>query len=500
MATSNKLQDRLRETAVVGLGTAGATVINLVKVKVIAILVGVEGAGLISQLSSILSTVSGTVTFGTGQSGIQRIAVASTNSVDGGRVSLVFRTLQFLAIAMGLVGAIVVIVFSRPLAAWALGDADQYLLVAFLAPGIFIATCTAPLNCLIEGLQRMSLVSRASVFRSLFGLMAAVLALGLAGVGGVLSYVLLSALAAFVVAKWLARDCMPKRFEVNVSEVKHESKKVLGLGGAIAVSGLILSWSQFAERGILVGSVGVDAIGLIACSTALCDLVANLIWASSGTSFFPRVSQLRGDDQAIRAALSTQVELLCLLLLPVTILLVLLGDILIFTVYSRDFEAAQGVLRFQAIGLIGYCIHTPMRILIGGLELRRALLFLSLASVLTRLGSVLVLVPIYGVEGYGMSVAISSLAAAAMYLFYAKMSGVAGIRPSLVGILGVSALILSILVLAQASFAILVPAQIRYIVACTTVFVAISIGWKRFNIHWSDVRSILNRLVRGRRV
>jgi len=153
----------LKGTSIIG----GASFINLaigvVRTKVLAVLLGPTGVGLVSLFTGLMATASTLATLGVGAVGTRQIAEAY--SKDDARTILVARRALFWGtMLLACAGGLVVWSLRLVLAIRVLGNASYSNAVGWLSIGVALSVAGASQAALIQGMQRIGDIARLNVF------------------------------------------------------------------------------------------------------------------------------------------------------------------------------------------------------------------------------------------------------------------------------------------------------------------------------------------------
>ena len=191
----------LRSTSIIG----GATVINiligLVRVKMVAVLLGPAGVGLIGLFSSLIATASSVAALGMGTVGTRQIAEAAGRD-DPQAIAVARRALFWGTLAMAVLGAWAFWLLRGLLAEHVLADSTLSDEVGWLALGIGLTVAAGSQLALLNGLRRIGDLARISVYSAMLATVLGVGALLLWGEQGLLVYLLLTPVSSFVVGLW----------------------------------------------------------------------------------------------------------------------------------------------------------------------------------------------------------------------------------------------------------------------------------------------------------
>src|SRR3954466_6503974 len=150
---------------------AGSSIINIafsvVRTKVVAVLLGPSGVGLMGLYSSIADLAQSIAAMGIHGSGVRQIAEAA-GSGDAIRMAQTAVVLRRISILLGLVGAVLLVAFSVPVSTMTFGTTEQAAGVALLALAVFFRVISAGQTALLQGMRRISDIARMSILAALF--------------------------------------------------------------------------------------------------------------------------------------------------------------------------------------------------------------------------------------------------------------------------------------------------------------------------------------------
>src|ERR1700747_480039 len=128
----------LKSSAIVGGSTVLNVGIGIVRTKVMALLLGPAGFGLAGLYASIITLTQSIAGMGINSSGVRQIAEA-TGSGDQDRIAKTTMVLRRTSVVLGLLGAILLVLFSRQVSIITFGDAKQRGAVCLISlAGLFL--------------------------------------------------------------------------------------------------------------------------------------------------------------------------------------------------------------------------------------------------------------------------------------------------------------------------------------------------------------------------
>jgi PST family polysaccharide transporter len=332
----------------------GASVINiligLVRTKLVAVLLGPTGIGLVSLYTGLMATASAVSTMGIGTIGTRQIAQAL--SKDDERALVVLRSAMFWgAMLTASAGALVVWSLRELLAVKVLGAAEHANLVGWLSLGVALSVAGASQGALIQGMRRIGDMARLSVYGSVLNTVLGVALLWQWGQAGLVAYVLVGPVSSFVLGHWYVSR-LPKvaANPVAMKEIAHHWQTLLRLGIPFMGAGLVGALVQLWIRVEVGNTLGTESLGHFQAAWAISMQYIGFVLTAMGADYYPRLSGVIHDHKAATRLVNEQTEIALLLSAPVFIAMIGLAPWVIHLLYSDAFAPAVEVLRWQILG------------------------------------------------------------------------------------------------------------------------------------------------------
>ena len=197
MSEQNSYRTILRASSLMGGASLINVLISLIRMKLVAVLLGPAGVGLIGLLQNLMQAASGVAAMGLGTVGVRQIAEANGN----GRTEDVVparRALLWGTIVLALIGAAAVYLLREPIAGLVLGDWGKGDTIGWLAVGVALTVAAGSQTALLNGLRRIGDLARLQVATGLLATVLGVGAIMLWGEAGLIAFVLSAPLATFL--------------------------------------------------------------------------------------------------------------------------------------------------------------------------------------------------------------------------------------------------------------------------------------------------------------
>jgi len=338
---------------------------GLVKGKVVASLLGVEGVGTVAQITVFQSTLTSLASVGL-TTAVTKYTAAyrATGDLDGLRRAFWLPSLIVFVLSCVAVG--VVWVFASPISMGLFTDANLSALVVLGALATPFAALGMILNGLINGYRDNRLHAGASILISVLSVPLVVGLVWTWGIAGLLlSLCLVSLIQVVFTLYWLGR----RHSELFSFEIKTllspESWSVLRtmftIGGLGLLMGINTNLVKLILRTVTVHSLGIEANGLYQGALSISGRVVPMILGFLSLYAFPKVSETH-DPHTVNVLTNETVRFTLLVMTLAVTAILLFRNQVIRLLLSDSFLSASSLLPAQVWGDLFYAIGTSIQI------------------------------------------------------------------------------------------------------------------------------------------
>lgn len=340
----------LKSSSIIGGASVFNILIGLVRTKLVAVLLGPTGIGLVSLYTGLMSTATAVATMGVGTIGTRQIAEAVSKD-DERALAVVRRAMFWGAMLLASAGALVVWSLREILAVKVLGGAQHATVVGWLSLGVALSVAGAAQGALIQGMRRIGDMARLSVFGSLLNTVLGVALLWQWGQAGLVAYVLVGPLMSFLLGHWYVSR-LPKTAAnpIAMQEMAQQWQTLLRLGIPFMGAGLVGTLVQLWIRVEVGNTLGAESLGHFQAAWTISMQYIGFVLAAMGADYYPRLTGVIHDHKAATRLVNEQTEIALLLSAPVFIAMIGLTPWVIHLLYSSAFAPAVDVLRWQILG------------------------------------------------------------------------------------------------------------------------------------------------------
>ena len=377
----------------------------LVRNKVVAVLLGPMGLGLISLYNTAVKLIGDTTNLGIPVSSVRYLS-ESQEERDRCRMVATVRLWSLLTAVLGSVVCSVLVPLSRLFYINAEMRFAEYL---WLVPVVALAAVTAGELSILKGLHRMREVAIQSVVNAVLSLVVTLPLFWLLGNDGILPALVASAASASVTVLWFSLRIYPYRLPASFRQAISAGGGMVRLGVAFVIAGAMGSGVEFAVRAFIANSGTLADVGLYNAGYVVTVTYASIVFMSMETEYFPRLSAVNHDVEACNATVNRQIEVSVLLLAPLLVAFMFVLPYAIRLLYSSTFLPALGMIRFGVVAMLLRAVMLPMEYM--SLAKGRPWIYLLTEGVydIAAVGAVVAGYILWGISGAGAGLLVAAV-------------------------------------------------------------------------------------------
>lgn len=393
----------LRSSSIIG----GASVINvligLVRLKVVAVLLGPTGVGLVGLLQSLMSSASTIAALGFGTVGTRQIAEAAGHE-DESSVASARRALFWGTLILATLGGLIFWLLREVLAKQVLGDPSLTKNVGWLALGVGLSVASGSQGALLNGLRRIGDIARVSIGSALLSTILGLGSIALWSEEGIIAFVLATPLASFAIGHiFVTRIPRIKSPRTPLTQLATQWRTLTRLGAAFMVAGLAGAVGQLAVRTMIQQELGSEALGYFQAAWTISMTYIGFVLTAMGTDYYPRLTATIHDHAAANRLVNEQTEIALLLAGPVFLAMLGFAPWVIELLYSSKFAESIAVLRWQILGDLLKIVSWPLGFIILAAGDGRTFMWTESFAIAILVGLTWIGLPLLGIQATGVA-------------------------------------------------------------------------------------------------
>ncbi|MFC1542952.1 oligosaccharide flippase family protein [Candidatus Neomarinimicrobiota bacterium] len=323
-------------------------VLNIARMKLLALLLGPYGVGILSQITTYLTLLS-TIPAGLGTGIVKHTAEYAAQ--DRQRLAQLLTTVKLSLAVLGLASFIVGVVFSHQIAYSLFGDENLAVYVVLGSIGLPFNFLVSVSQSFIQGLKEIPLLSKVKIVAALvsLGLLVPMILFWKLS-GAILHLGVFAAVNMILVAvvwHYLRSRRLP---EARGGSFDSGILRIITLFGVVSIANLAAKNGAFLGIRILIGhQLDMQAVGIFHAAFVMSTRYLPMVMSTIVIYLLPHLSGI-SDRQIINAELNRILRFFLVLITPIIMIVIGLREVLIPFIYSREFLPATDLLPPQLLG------------------------------------------------------------------------------------------------------------------------------------------------------
>lgn len=390
----------IKSTSVFGSVQVFTILISLIRSKIIALLIGPTGIGIIGLFNSALNLVGSFTNAGIEISGVKAISIAENNPKELSKEVSILKRLIWIT---SVVGTLAVIALSPLLSRISFGNGDYTLAFVLISSALFFRQLTNGNLIVLQGLSKINYLAKANLYGNLLGLLLSLPLYYFFKINGIVPSIVLSSLIAMAVAFYYRAKIVIDTIKLTNKEVFAEGKHIILLGFSLSFIGLLTTLSSYLLQVFISNYKSVSEVGFYSAGFTILNTYVGVIFTAMATDYYPRLAKSCHDNSLIKKLVAEQAIIAVLLLTPIVVVFLVFAPLIIRLLYSKEFLAIVPLVCWGILGMIIKAVSWSMGYILiakgdSKIFIRTSIGFNSLFLIINILGFYF-----YGLEGLGIT-------------------------------------------------------------------------------------------------
>ncbi|WP_460879730.1 oligosaccharide flippase family protein [Pontibacter rugosus] len=340
----------MKATSIFGGVQVGNILINIIRSKFIAVLLGPTGMGIAGLLTATLNIVTSLTNFGLSRSAVKNVAAANaTNDIK--KISVVVTVLRKLVWATGLLGSFITLVTAPLLSELTFGNDEYTYAFIWLAFTLLLRQLSAGQLVVLQGMRKIKFMAKGSFLGSVLGLVVSVPVYYLMDIDGIVPAIILTSFISLFISWHFSNKIKVSPTPVDIVQLKTEGGEMLRMGFMLSLSSLAALGASYIIRIFISRNGGIDQVGLYNAGFAIVNTYVGMIFTAMVTDYYPRLSAVAQDRQKATSTINQQAEVAILILAPLLLVFLIFIDWAVILLYSTKFIPVNGMIHWSALGI-----------------------------------------------------------------------------------------------------------------------------------------------------
>lgn len=399
-------------------GVQGLSILlNLVRTKLVAILLGPAGIGLNSIYNETRELIHSTTNLGLDVSGIRGISKSfeawqNAQGEEEKRQNYVqieeeIRLLRSWVLILALFGTLICMILAEPISYFTFNDFEHTWSYVLLSPVVGLSTMICGELAVLKAIRRIKMIATVSVINVLLTLLTSIPLYYFFGIEGVIPAFILLYIAQFIAIISFSYRAQRPTFALSRTYLT-KGLPMLVLGISFALTGMINHGAQLSIRTFINNVGSIEAVGLFNAGYTIFTTLGSIAFASLDSYYFPKLSGIFSDVAQRRQTVIRQIKVTVSIIAPISLIVISILGWLLPLLFSHEFDSVVPMAQFAIVGLLFRAIYLPMAYMPLSAGDSKTFLCLEFISALILAGSVILGYQFYGLTGSGIGLLLSN--------------------------------------------------------------------------------------------
>ena len=332
---------------------------NMVRAKVLAILLGPGGTGIIglySTTTDLVNTISG---LGLTSSAVKNIASANAET-DKTSIRKTLFVYRWLVRITTILAALCMFFFSGFISERTFGSVEHKSGIQWMSLVVLFTGITNGQFALLQGLRRIKDLALARIIGAFVGSIICITLIYFFRKQGIVPFLIAGAASTVLLSWFFAQREKISSMKVDFKEFRLRSVGLLSMGFAFLVSGLSVSISAYYSRILISKSFSITDLGLYTACWTLSAMYVNFILSAMGADFYPRLAGIINDHQKTNKLVNDQAEIGIAMAIVGIVGVISFSPFILKLFYSDHFSSAWHLLQWMTAGMAIKVISWPL--------------------------------------------------------------------------------------------------------------------------------------------
>lgn len=375
--------------------------------KVVAVLLGTSGVGVISIFNSLQQILRTTAGLGISQSAVRDISFA--NSQDKLSLPKTIAITNKLSLWCSLGGLIITIILSPLLSYLAFDNYVYTFPIMLFSISVFFVIFSDGKQAIIKGVRQLRILAKGTLIGTAIGVVISIPLYYLFGMNGIVPSLITLAGAMFFVTLYYERKIDAESYKINNKDVIIQGRGMIKMGVALMYLSIMSIVSEFGLRAFIIRVDGIEQVGLFQAGSTIVLSYFGVIVTALTTDYYPRISAIYNNNKLLSKELNTQIDVSLLIMGPMVVFVIAFAPLFIRLLYT---EAFMPSLSYMSLAVAATMLNTAsnmMAMIILAKQDTKFYVIVSTTLNLLFLGINIAGYSLWGLLGLGVTTVINAL-------------------------------------------------------------------------------------------
>ena len=343
----NEYKDIAKSNFVYGGVKIIQVLVLIFKTKIVAVLLGPSGVGILSLLNTTVTTIFQFTNLGISQSSVRDISIES----DSEEKKKIAKTVNYLAIFLGIISSILCFIFSQVISNLVFGKLDYSFAFKIVAVSLFFQSVSSAQVSILQGLRMVVVLSKASLIGAIASLLLSIPLFYFWKIESIPYAIVLG----YFITSLIYYIYRKKKYSLSILidnvSFKTRTKSIIGLGVTLMVGNGIMAVFNLGLNTFINRFGSEVEVGYYQAASMCSYSAINILISILASDYYPRMASVIEDSKKSTEVLNAQIALLLLVLSPVVCFMIVFPTFFIHLLYSSEFILISGAVQIMSISL-----------------------------------------------------------------------------------------------------------------------------------------------------
>ena len=405
--TNSSYHHILKYTSLFGSIQALNIFIGLVRNKLVALILGPGGIGLMSLFNSAIALLSNATNLGIATSSVKTLSELYEKGNEE-QVKRHVRVIRQWALATAVIGFFACALAGPLLNNFSFSWGNHVKHFVLLAPTVAMLAITGGETAILKSARRLRNLAKVSVWNVFLALVFTTPIIYFYGQKGIIPTITLITFTQMLLTIRYSHKVFPWSFHFERS-LWGEGLPMIRLGIAFVVAGIFGSGADFLIRASLNNIASLNMLGLYNAGFMMSVTYAGMVFTSMETDYYPRLAAVGHDVHQMSNTVNHQVEVSLLMISPLLVAFSIGAPIIVQLLYSKEFLDVVPMIQITVLAMYLRAMKLPVAYLTLAKGDSWSYLFLEAYSAVVMVIAVVGGYMLFGLPGTGAGLLVTGL-------------------------------------------------------------------------------------------
>lgn len=405
--TNSSYHHILKYTSLFGSIQALNIFIGLVRNKLVALILGPGGIGLMSLFNSAIALLSNATNLGIATSSVKTLSELYEKGNEE-QVKRHVRVIRQWALATAVIGFFACALAGPLLNNFSFSWGNHVKHFVLLAPTVAMLAITGGETAILKSARRLRNLAKVSVWNVFLALVFTTPIIYFYGQKGIIPTITLITFTQMLLTIRYSHRVFPWSFHFERS-LWGEGLPMIRLGIAFVVAGIFGSGADFLIRASLNNIASLNMLGLYNAGFMMSVTYAGMVFTSMETDYYPRLAAVGHDVHQMSNTVNHQVEVSLLMISPLLVAFSIGAPVIVQLLYSKEFLDVVPMIQITVLAMYLRAMKLPVAYLTLAKGDSWSYLFLEAYSAVVMVIAVVGGYMLFGLPGTGTGLLVTGL-------------------------------------------------------------------------------------------